>query len=96
MSRRRRALGSCKYGAECGLVVDCECDCCIEVHPCECEPEDYGDDYPEGMGDDVAEAHQAVGRGRAGRKPAKRISRSHRAAPAFRPRRLLLDRWQGR
>jgi hypothetical protein len=37
---RERAVGSCKYGAECGYVLDCECDCCCIDHPCECEDDD--------------------------------------------------------
>ncbi len=33
-------MASCKYGAECGLEADCDvCQCCNEVHPCEC-PQD--------------------------------------------------------
>lgn len=39
----RGNLGSCKYGAECGYVLDCECDCCCIDHPCECD-EDLCDD----------------------------------------------------
>lgn len=39
---------SCKYGAECGLIAQCDvCGCCCTDHECECEDEefdDFGDD----------------------------------------------------
>ncbi len=72
------ALGSCKYGAECGMTLNCECDCCIDVHPCECEPEN-DDDYVDR--DDTTEVTHAVaraprgsGKGAAGRETGDVIS----------------------
>lgn len=41
-------MGSCKYGSECAYVAACACDCCLEIHECECdEALDEGGDDPE-------------------------------------------------